>query len=128
MGFQNVNFPSLRRISKTDAVITIRKSSMKKISFLFRGKVLKRLGVKAGDLVTPLVDMREQRVLFLFKNDRLNGGERRLLKRGLGLEVTFPRVDEFAELFQGGPGAQDMKIAELGLERVVFEAGLLFKK
>lgn len=110
-----------------DGMVSVRKSAPNWVQFTFRGSVLKKLRAKPGDLVTPLVDMKEHLVLLLVKSDRPNGEERKLLKSGKGLRVSFPRRDDFAELFQGPGGrCREMRIHELGPERIVFEGGLVF--
>jgi hypothetical protein len=128
MGFRNAKFPSVRKMHCWDAMVGVRKSDPNWVQFTFRGEVLKKLGAKPGDLVTPLVDMKEQLVLLLVKSDRPNGEERKLLKSGKGVQVSFPRRDDFAVLFQGPGGkSREMTIHELGPERIVFEGGLRFE-
>lgn len=120
MGFTPCKFPSARRIVVADAAVTISPSGPGWVSFKFRGPVAKRLGIKKGDKLTPLIDKQAKQVLLIVNSDQPSGFERNILKTGSTLYATFPRKDEFSDLFQGS-GTSPMKIVEHGLHRIVFK-------
>ncbi len=117
--FKPVAFKSARAITLDPVAATVRKTTQTRVSIRLNPDVVKKCAYKAGDALTPFVDMANRTILLLSDQRPIPTSARKLHGKGGTLEVEFPRTDDFKELFAVA-NMRGMLLREASHGRLVF--------
>jgi hypothetical protein len=120
--FKAVTFNNARVVNHDPVAASVRESTKTRVTLRINAATVKRCSFKAGDLLTPFVDVQNRAVLLLSDQRPTPESARKLWGKGSAsksLEVEFPRTDDFEELFPVAP-LRGMVLREAAHGRLVF--------
>ncbi len=97
---------------------SVRKTAKDWVTIRFRSEVLKKLGWKKGDVITPFADEQNRALLLLNDQRPVPESARKLYGKATTLEVAFPRDGVFSKWFLVGP-MRELPVAEVSHGRLV---------
>ena len=118
--FKEVRLVNTRTMVKEPVAAAVHKSNTRRVTIRIDAVTAKRCGFQDGDVLTPFMDLPNKAILLL-SGQKPSLASRHLRSKPVGamLEIEFPRVDDFAEVFPVLPiRAMDLKEAKAG--RLVF--------
>ena len=121
--FKTITFSNARQLCKDPIAATVRESTKTRVTFRIDRATAKKCAYKAGDMLTPFLDLENRAVLLLSDIRPLPLSARRLWSKqateSTALEIEFPRTDGFDDLFPVGP-IRGMILREASHGRLMF--------
>jgi hypothetical protein len=100
--FKTVTFTGARVITHDPVAASVRPTTPNRVAIRIDAATIKRCAFKAGDMLTPFIDLENRAVLLLSGQRPIPESARKLWGKGKNsgtLEIEFPRTDGFEELF-----------------------------
>lgn len=121
--FQAVTFANAKVVNYDPVAASVRKSTKNRVTIRISYEAAKKCAFKAGDMLTPYLDIANRAVLLLSDQRPLPTSARKLWAKSVSakasLEIEFPRMDGFDDLFNVGP-LRGMILREASHGRLVF--------
>jgi hypothetical protein len=120
--FKSITFSGARVVTHDPVAASVRPTTPNRVTIRIDAATIKRCAFKAGDMLTPFLDVENRAILLLSGQRPLPTYARKLWGKGKhagSLEVEFPRTDEFEDLFPIAP-IRGMVLREASHGRLVF--------
>lgn len=121
--FKPVTFANAKVVNHEPVAAAVRASTKTRVTIRIDVTTAKKCAFKAGDMLTPFLDSENRALLLLSDQRPLPTSARRLWGKSdspkSSLEIEFPRMDGFDDLFHVGP-MRGMILREASHGRLVF--------